>query len=123
MALRKAVHKGERARVHLYNEDSKRTGYWSIISLHPAVGEELIEREPSTPPCMPEAALSEWSRSRRASGEQTNVRTRYMMGVQIRLSHDEMKAAVELGQLALEVRPPVISGDLLWPPATSRDLP
>lgn len=42
-ALRTAVERGEAACIHLYNEDRKRTGFWSVISLHPAVGDDRIE--------------------------------------------------------------------------------
>ena len=41
-ALRMAVQRGERRRVHLWNEGRSGGGYWSLVSLQPAVDEETV---------------------------------------------------------------------------------
>lgn len=113
--LRAAVERGERARVHLYNEDRKRVGFWSVVLLHPAVGDDRIETNFGAPTLSPNdspdvsrkspystapssALPSPQHRSRRPSREHA----RYMMGVQLRLSGEELKVALDLCQQAVE---------------------
>ena len=40
MRMRSAISKGERIRVHIWNETTAMGGYWTIVSLHPVPDDE-----------------------------------------------------------------------------------
>ena len=179
--LRTACEQGSRTRVALWNEGRTPGGFWSLISLHPAVGsdEERLHGVASRVGTGSSAAVTsssadsvatsvEMSRvsSRRPSHEEgggggggesgggggggggggsaggsfkrrdstddpppslemlIGTRARYMMGVQLRLTHDELQLALELCERAdamapRAVRPSARRGAQPAPAATS----
>jgi len=148
--MRSAVQRGERLRVHVWNQTKAHRGFWSLLSLHPAVGEETItavsaqndsfshrmkgttirsprpskenhELTPTpegtppprrAPPGSSEGTISEETVSEIFSHTETDppltstfpvrMRTRYMMGVQLRLRPEEMRLLAELCAWAAE---------------------
>ena len=144
LKLRSAVQNGERLRVHVWNQSKTHRGFWSLLSLHPAVGEETItaasapedsfkrikgtsfrsprpsKESPELPPgvATPRSSSSTNARVQRGSKEEVvshtdtdlqftssfpvRMRTRYMMGVQLRLSAEEMRLLAEVCAWASE---------------------